>query len=154
MAIRRRHPYNIWNEFDRVFSEMENRFAQLTGETGPGRMYSRIMPALREEFRVDVREHEDEVIVVADLPGVDKEGISLNLTNPQVLSLSCEKKAETVEEEQDFYMRERSYGSMRREIFLPAEVTHEGAVASFKNGVLEVKLKKETVEKGPGIPIE
>ncbi len=153
MAIRRRHPYNIWNEFDRVFSEMENRLSQLTGETVPGR-YSRFLPALREEFRVDVREHEDEVIVIADLPGVDKEDISLNLTNPRVLGLSCEKKAETVEEEEDFYMRERSYGSMRREIYLPAEVTYEGAAASFKNGVLEVKLKKVAIERGPGIPIE
>ena len=60
------------------------------------------LPAIRGEFRVDVREHDDEVIVVADLPGIDKEDISLQLINPRALEVSCERKGEKEEKEKVF----------------------------------------------------
>jgi len=61
---------------------------------------------------------------------------------------------ETAEETADFFMRERVYGQMGRTVMLPAEVVDEGATASFKNGVLEVRLKKLPAEVGTTIPIE
>jgi len=48
--------------------------------------------ALRGEFRVDIREHDDEVIVVADLPGVEKENVSLQLINPGTLEIPGERE--------------------------------------------------------------
>jgi HSP20 family protein len=154
MAIRRRHSKDVfWNEFDQIMSDMENRIQGMFSQGGPSKVYSRMLPAIRGEFRVDVREHEDEVIVVADLPGVDKEDIKLRLVSPSTMELSCEKKGEKEEEEEGYYMRERIYGTMQRSILLPADVTEEGANASFKNGVLEVTLKKIIQEEGKKIPI-
>ncbi|NLA38514.1 MAG: Hsp20/alpha crystallin family protein, partial [Methanomicrobiales archaeon] len=103
---------------------------------------------------VDVRDHEDEVIVVADLPGVEKEDVAARLLDPRHLEISSRRAGETAEEATDFFMRERMYGQMSRTVMLPAEVTEEGSTASFKNGVLEVRLKKVPAETGAMIPIE
>ena len=77
-------------------------------------MSDRMLPAVRGEFRVDVKEHENEVIVVADLPGIEKEAVSIPLLNPRALEISCERKGETEEKSKGYYMRERMYGTMRR----------------------------------------
>jgi HSP20 family protein len=46
-----------------------------------------MLPAIRQEFRVDIREHDGEVIMVADLPGVDKDDVSLQFLNPGILEI-------------------------------------------------------------------
>lgn len=149
----------FWDEFDQMMAEMEDRFSRMFQGTSlptPFEMGSRVLPALRGEFRVDVREHEDEVVVVADLPGVEKEGVQIRLVDPTLLLIKTERHAETEEtgEKEGYFMRERMYGAMSRTVSLPAEVTEEGANASFKNGVLEVRLKKLVKEEGTHIPIE
>ena len=149
----------LWDEFDQMMAEMEDRFSRMFEATSlprPSEVGSRVLPALRGEFRVDVREHDDEVIVVADLPGVEKEGVQLRLVNPNLLLIQTERRAEKEEtgEKEGYYVRERMYGSMSRTVALPVAVTEEGASASFKNGVLEVRLKKLVKEEGPQIPIE
>ena len=124
-----------------------------SGNRRTGRNQGRVVPAVRD-FRVDVRDHEDEVIVVADLPGVEKENVSVMLIDPRHLEITSRRAGETAEEAVDFFMRERVYGQMSRTVMLPVEVTEEGATASFKNGVLEVRLKKLPTEVGTTIPIE
>ncbi|HDR73446.1 MAG TPA: Hsp20/alpha crystallin family protein [Methanoculleus sp.] len=160
MAWRRRYPMRpLWDEFDQMMAEMEDRFQRMFQGAGlptPSEMGSRVLPALRGEFRVDVREHEDEVVVVADLPGVEKEGVQLRLVDPNLLLIKTERRTETEEtgEKEGYYMRERQYGSMSRTVALPVDVTEEASTASFKNGVLEVHLKKLVKEEGTHIPIE
>jgi HSP20 family protein len=157
MVYRRRYPFGwMQEEFDEIMSDMENRFNEAFGTkalpaTG---LAGRMVPALRGEFRVDVREHENEVLIVADLPGVEKQDVSLRLVNPRTLELSWERKEEKQEKEEGWYLRERTYGSMSRIIALPKDVTEEGSVASFKNGVLEVRLKKLSIDRGTRIQIE
>ena len=113
-----------------------------------------MLPALRGEFRVDVREHDDEIIVVADLPGVEKEDVTVTLVNPSTLEISSERKAEKEEKEEGYYMRERVSGSLCRTVALPHDVTDSGATASFKNGVLEVRLKKIEIRRGSSIKVD
>ncbi|MDV2480561.1 Hsp20/alpha crystallin family protein [Methanoculleus sp. Wushi-C6] len=151
-----RGPYrSIWQDFDDLMAEMESRFQSMIGGIGARgeEVRGRIVPAVRD-FRVDVRDHEDEVIVVADLPGVEKENVAVRLIDPQHLEIVSIRSGQTEEEARDFFMRERVYGQMSRTVMLPAEVNEEGAAASFKNGVLEVRLKKAPVETGTTIPIE
>jgi HSP20 family protein len=106
-----------------------------------------MLPAQRGSLRVDVAEHDDEVVVTADLiPGVSKKDISLDLINAKALEITCERKEEKKEEKEGYYMRERSFGSMTRVVPLPKAVTEDGSTASFRNGVLEVHLKKATKE--------
>jgi HSP20 family protein len=156
MARGERDPYRtIWQDFDDIMAEMENRFQSLLGGIGARgeEVRGRVVPAIRD-FRVDVREHEDEVIVVADLPGVEKENVSVRLIDPQHLEISSRRAGETEERAEDYFMRERIYGQMYRTVMLPAEVTEENSQASFKNGVLEVRLRKAPTEIGTTIPIE
>jgi len=62
---------------------------------------TKLLPAQRADFRVDVTDHDDEVIVIADLiPGVSKKDINLSLVNPLTLEISCERKEEKKEEEE------------------------------------------------------
>ena len=156
MARIERGPYRtIWQDFDDLMAEMENRFQSMLGGIGARgeEIRGRVVPAARD-FRVDVRDHEDEVIIVADLPGVEKENVAVRLTDPRHLEIASTRASETEEEGRDFFMRERIYGQMSRMVLLPAEVTEENAAASFKNGVLEVRLKKAPTELGTTIPIE
>ena len=156
MARYLRGPYRtIWQDFDDLMAEMESRFQSLLGGIGTRgeEVRGRVVPTIRD-FRVDVRDHEDEVIVVADLPGVEKEDVTIRLIDPQHLEIMSIRSGETEEESMDFFMRERIYGQMSRTVLLPAEVTEEHASATFKNGVLEVRLKKTPTETGTTIPIE
>lgn len=154
----RRYPFeSMWREMEDMRRDMETLFNQV--QTGgrllpAGGVTDRMLPAIRGEFRIDVREEADEVIVVADLPGMEKDAVSLQLINPRALEVSCERKSEKEEKEEGYYMRERVSGSMQRVVRLPAEVTGENSKASFKNGVLEVHLKKTTISPVSRIEIQ
>jgi HSP20 family protein len=154
----RRYPFeSMWRDMDEMRSDLENLFQQ-TYSGGklllPGGVADRMLPAIRGEFRVDVREHDDDVIIVADLPGVEKEDVSLKLAGPRALEIACERKGEKEEQSEGYYMRERVYGSMRRIVALPADVNEDDSTASFKNGVLEVRLKKARVSEKSRIKID
>ena len=154
----RRYPFeSMWREMEEMRAELDNLFqATSSGHRllPAGGVGDRMLPALRGEFRVDVREHEDEVIVVADLPGVEKENVSLQLINPRALEISCERSDEKEETTKGYYVRERMSGSLRRMVALPANVMEENSKASFKNGVLEVHLRKTTIPARSRIEIE
>lgn len=109
----------------------------------------------RHEMKVDVIEHDNEVIVTADMiPGVEKKNISLDLINSRALRISCERREEKKEEKEGYYMHERKFGSLQRFIPLPVPVTEEGSKSTFKNGVLEVHLIKISPDKKTKIMIE
>lgn len=145
----RRYPFEtIWRDMDMMRSDLEKLVQQTYSGSKllpPGGVADRMLPAILGEFRVDVREHDDEVIIVADLPGVEKEGVSLQLVGSRALEISCERKDEKEESQEGYYMRERVYGSLRRVVALPVEVTEDNSAASFRNGVLEVRLRKAQV---------
>lgn len=89
---------------------------------------------------VDVFENEDHVVVKAEVPGVDKEDLDVNLSG-STLTIKGEKKEDQTKKE-SYYYRERSHGSFIRIVQLPAEVKAKLATASFKDGVLEIRLPK------------
>ena len=103
--------------------------------------------SITPQFRTDIRDTEKEYILEADLPGFDKEDISLSIENGY-LTVSAEHK--TNEEEKDekgnYIRRERSYGSYSR-CFDISGIDEDAISASFKNGVLELRLPKETEKK-------
>jgi len=145
MAWRRYPLDSIWHEMEAMQAELDNMFRQASagGRLLPaGGMSERMLPAIRGEFRVDVREDADEIVIVADLPGIDKENVDLQLLNPRALEITCERTSDNEEKSGGFYMRERIAGSMSRIVTLPADVTDDEAKASFRNGVLEVSQKR------------
>jgi HSP20 family protein len=90
---------------------------------------------------VDLYEEKDEIIVKTELPGMSKEDIQVNITD-HLLTIKGEKKKEEEIKEEDYYRSERSYGSFSRSVDLPGEIQIEKVQASFKNGVLEIRLPK------------
>jgi HSP20 family protein len=101
----------------------------------PTRTLAMAMPAL------DVYEEKDEVVVKAELPGMAKEDIEVHLTDSTLFIQGEKKKQEEVKNE-DYQCCERSYGSFARTIELPTAVKAEQVKATFKEGVLEVRLPK------------
>jgi HSP20 family protein len=140
------------------FERMEEMFNEFLGRPFARSHWpeiSRMLPELEPPMSVDVYEEGNHIIVKADLPGLSKDDIDITLTE-QNITISGEKKKEEKVEKKDYYRFERSYGSFRRSIALPAEVKTDKAKASFKNGVLEIKVPKteEAKKKGRKIKVE
>ena len=75
---------------------------------------------------------------------IERDSVSLQLINPRIFEITCTREQDSEENNDGYYIRERSSGSMSRMVTLPAEVTEDDAKASLKNGILEVRLKKRT----------
>jgi HSP20 family protein len=104
--------------------------------------------------RVDITEDKDVYRLKADLPGMSKDDISVNVENG-VLSINGEKKEEKKEHEKDrYYHYERSYGRFSRCFNLPDDVDAAKIEASYSNGVLELTLKKDEKAKPKAIEVK
>ncbi len=101
---------------------------------------------------VDVKESDTEVIIQAELPGVDEKDISVTLTKDAV-TIKGEKKDEKESKEKNYYYVERSYGSFHRVIPLGGEAEADNAKASFKNGVLNITIPKSRKVKAEGMKV-
>jgi len=152
---------SIFDELEDMRKYMESLSRQMYETSpvallpGPALPTTKMLPAQRAGLRVDVTDTEKEVVVTADIiPGVSKKDITLTLISSQALEISCERRDEKKEEKEEYFMRERSFGSMIRVIPLPRPVTEEGSSASFRDGVLEVHLKKTEMETKGKISIE
>ena len=124
------------------------------------RPFASAMPRIwteTEEFSpaIDVFEEGNDVVVKAELPGMKKEDIEISLTE-DVLTLSGEKRSEKKVERKDYHRYESTYGSFCRTIGLPSDVKQDQVKASFKDGVLEIRMPKteEARKKETKIKIE
>jgi HSP20 family protein len=102
---------------------------------------------------VDVFEEKDEIVVKAEIPGMDKDNIEVNLTD-HTLTIKGEKKKEEEVKEENYYRSERSYGSFFRTLELPKDVHGDKVKATFKNGVLEVRMPKTEEAKAKDIKVK
>ncbi len=96
-----------------------------------------------EEFspHVDIFEEGDDVVVKAEIPGMKKEDLDVRLTE-DTITIAGEKKSEEKVEKKNYYRIERSHGSFSRSFRLPDGVHADKAKASFKDGILEIRLPK------------
>lgn len=140
MALEIRRPWwglAPWREMeermDRLFEETFGRSGRTTPVEGAW------MPA------VELFEREGTLVMRAELPGLKREDITVEVTD-HTLTVAGERKAEQEVKERNYYRCERSYGSFQRSITLPAGVEQGQIAATFKDGILEVTLPKA---KGP-----
>lgn len=91
--------------------------------------------------KVDISESKKEIIINAEIPGVDNKDIDVSIDG-RYLSIKGEKKQEKEEKDSNYHMIERSYGSFQRTVELPADVDEENVEAKYKRGILKIKLKK------------
>ncbi len=146
------------------FDEMDRMFDRLFGDVWsrqwlrPGR---REWPSWAAEMapfegrvpRVDVIDREDEVLVKAELPGVDKDDVDVSMSG-NTLTIKGSTKREEKEEKGDYYRCEISTGSFARTLTLPTDVDGEKAKAKFEDGVLELTLPKIEGAKRRSIKID
>ncbi|MGE3851782.1 MAG: Hsp20/alpha crystallin family protein [Planctomycetota bacterium] len=122
---------NLRDEMDRLFGSWFREFplASRLTETMP------VVPSL------DVTETDNEVRITAELPGMKATDVDVTVDD-HTLVLKGEKKSEHEEKTETMHRVERSYGSFRRVVTLPAEVDNEKVNAAFKDGVLTITLPK------------
>ena len=103
--------------------------------------------------KVDVIDRDNEVVVKAELPGVDKKDLDISVTRNSV-TIKGSTSHEEKEEKGNVYRREISRGSYSRTLSLPAEVKEEQAKAKFKDGILELTMPKVEKSKRRSIKVE
>lgn len=91
-------------------------------------------------IRADIRETDREYIIEAEIPGVKKEDIKLDLRD-DTLTISVENRVETNEERENYIRKERRYGSYSRSFYVE-NVKHEDATAKYNDGILTITLPK------------
>jgi len=131
-------------EMDRLFDRFFGGTWGLMPEGGfPGGEW---LPSL------DVSETDSEVLVRAEVAGVDPKAIDISLSGP-MLTIAGEKKESFESQNENCYRSERRFGAFRRSLQLPAEVDQEKVSAEHKNGVLTIRLKKLQSAKPKKIPV-
>ncbi len=101
---------------------------------------------------VDIIKKDKKVVVTAELPGISKEDISIDV-NEDVLTLKGERKYENEVKEADFYRKERFSGSFSRSFVLPAGVSTEDINAEYKDGILTIEIPEAEKEEVKQITI-
>ncbi|HEV2708490.1 MAG TPA: Hsp20/alpha crystallin family protein [Pyrinomonadaceae bacterium] len=101
---------------------------------------------------VDIYENKDQIVLEAELPGMNREDFELTIEN-NVLTLRGERRFEKKSESDNYHRVERTYGAFSRSFTLPQTVSGDGATAEYKNGVLRVVLQKREEVKARRIEI-
>lgn len=92
--------------------------------------------------RIDVHETQDEVVATCDLPGLEKkEDVQIDVQGNLLAVSGTIHRGHEIQEEQ-MHQRERFYGRFQRSVSLPSPVQEEGIKATYRNGVLEIRMRK------------
>lgn len=147
-----KHEITKWESMPDILSlqdEMNRLFLDFFGQS-PGR---RLMSGSLWAPVMDIEETKDDIIVKAEIPGMTKEDVKIQITG-DLLTISGERKREEESRDKTYHRIERSYGQFQRMITLPGEVQSARAKASYENGVLTIKLPKSEEVKPKEISIE
>ena len=126
-------PYDPFRMIDSYWDEMDRHFRRGRGKEDLSQLL----------YRVDVEETPTQVIVMAEIPGIEKkEDIHIEI-DENLLTIHGEIKRVTSNEERSSHLSERYYGKFSRAFTLPTVVKADGAHASYKNGVLELTFLKD-----------
>jgi HSP20 family protein len=143
LAVRRRTDVEPWHFAD-VEKMFEDWFEDFWSRPHP-RLWRPTLGRLRsialEAPALDVFGNKDDLIVKAEIPGLSKEDIDITIEG-NTLTIKGQKKKEEEIKDEDYYRCERTFGAFSRSIDLPTEVKADKVNASFKDGVLEIRLPK------------
>ena len=142
-----RTPLNRWglwdDDFNRVFQGFLSPMRWVEEATGAD-----LTPAM------DVKERDDAYVIKTEMPGVNKDDVSITLENG-VLTITGESKSEKEEKEGERVLRqERRYGKFVRSLRLGTQIDEKGVKASYKDGVLELVLPKAEEVKPKRITVD
>ena len=154
---------DIFDEFRRLEETMNRMFEEIWGIPVnrslllPGeRTLLPAIPGPIERYRkpyIDIVETDKEVVATAEMPGLEKEDIKINITEDR-LEISTETKQDEEKKEKGYIYKERRSGSYYRSISLPSAIDPDNAKATYNNGVLEIKMPKTDVKKKTPLKVE
>ncbi len=136
----------MMKKMDDMYRDFENTFQQLDEQLGSqiGDRFGR--------FPIDVQETDNNIVVTADLPGVEKDRINVKASSTSV-TIEASDEQEVREEGKNYIQQERRAKDHRRHVQLPVKVDPDSAEASYTNGVLTVTLSKEDDDSGSDVEI-
>lgn len=149
LARRERRGFSPFQEMDNIFEDLDRTL---------DRFFGRPM-GIRERRRgittpaIDMQDLGDKYQIQADIPGIDKEDIEIELRDGSLV-IQGETEQKTEEEGEDYIRRERGYRSFYRELPMPDEVKEDEVMAELDRGVLTIDLPKKEPEKKKGKKIE
>ncbi|MBF0294817.1 MAG: Hsp20/alpha crystallin family protein [Magnetococcales bacterium] len=128
----------LQNEINRLFErDIDDNAGQLT----------------QWPMRVDIREDASQILIKADLPGIEQKDIQVNVDNGR-LTISGERRFDDEEHKENYHRVERAYGRFSRTFQLPNTTDTGNIQANYKNGVLEVTLPKREEAKPRAIQVQ
>jgi HSP20 family protein len=138
-----------FREISRLRREMDRLWDDYFGAGRRG------LRPLQAEFApaVDIKETDTEIVVKAEVPGIDAKDINISVAG-DVLTIKGEKKSEREEKEENYHLVERSYGSFSRSLGLPAAVDLDKVEAKYEKGVLTITCPKKEAAKPKAIEIK
>jgi HSP20 family protein len=141
-----------FQDLERVFEDFLNRrWLRPIGWEWPrwGELSSLLE---RQVPSLDIVDGEKEIVVRAELPGVDKKDLDVSIVE-RTLTIKGSTRSEKKEEKENFFRQEIKSGSFSRSVLLPADVNASKAEATFKGGVLELHLPKLRAVKAQKVPL-
>ncbi len=133
--------YNPWSLFDQLQHEMHRMPVHKNAENDNSNVAtSEWVPA------VDIKEEDNQYLLIADIPGVDPKDIDIYMEN-NVLTIKGERNSELKTENEGFKRIERHHGAFYRRFTLPEDVNAEGIQASSDHGVLTLQIPKQEATK-------
>lgn len=160
---------NPFDDLSSIFRSFDNLFRQTFGDlagVGPGRRLltsgdeQTLLPAPASvasdwlQPAVEVFKRENEIVVRAEVPGVEPENLNVSVQDGQLV-IRGEKSANQESREQEFYVRELQHGRFERSFSLPEGVIADQLKATYRNGMLEITMpSKGLKEIGTNVPIE
>lgn len=145
----------------RMSDEVDRLFDRVFGDFGFGRPFGLTRSPFAETGfaqamwtpRIEAFQKGDKLIVRAELPGMKKDDVEVNVTEDAVV-IRGERKEEHERREEGFFHSERSYGNFYRTVPLPEGVITDSARATFKDGILEIELQAPPSEVSRGRKVE
>lgn len=143
-SLQRVDPWHLLRTFDdmeRMFGEFFPRSLLRQQWWNWPKLSDMMVPFEKRMPNVDIIENDDNVVLRAELPGIDKKDIEVSMTD-NTITIKGETRKETREEKDKYYRCEITQGSFSRTLNLPARVNMEKAQAVFRDGMLELTLPK------------
>lgn len=145
--------YSPFGLLRRFAGEMDDLFEDFGLRQWPSRG-NRTMSGLASAWpQIDILQKEGEYVVRADVPGLKKEDLHVEVRDDQ-LSISGERKDEREEQKGEYYRAERTYGRFERRIQLPQGTNPDDIRCTFENGTLEIRMKAPQSDARNGRQIE
>jgi HSP20 family protein len=130
--------YNPFNEMTLFKNAFDDFFTDPVSKTSGAKTSGAWTPA------VDIVSNDDTVDLSVELPGMKKEDITVNIED-RVLTIAGERNVENEENKENYYRRERRYGSFKRAFTLSDDILTDEITAEYTDGILKVSLRKDTV---------